>query len=686
MSATGTNRLRSIGLGTRFSLAATILLLAALGIAVAIIDWRSAIIAQQTIRGDLDRAAPIFRSYLSDLEMRLADQVHSLAGEPGTKAIFDPSVNVSTRHEFALDSVQVLAGAKTVFLFGPDAASLARSDRAEGEGVGQQFGGVAWVSEPLRTWHESTAVILEGNVLSVVAATPVVSGAGEMAHLDGVLAASFALEKRQAAALQGLTRGDIAFLVNRARRGSSPEVAVSVATGLLEAQDFARTFASVDGAVEGVFENAESFGPFEVTHAGDRLIGMAVPIQSAAGEPYGAFVVARSMAQELAAFRQIRRTLFVVGGLAILVAAPVSFLLGRRLARPLQQLAIGAGRIREGELEFPLPERAGGEIGALARAFRGMVTELKEKRALERMLVPLGRASTTNAATQVPLSEHAGRPVFQQDATVANRYRVRSVLGAGAMGTVFLADDLELEEEVALKVLSSHALGPGTSSMQSVKIEIRTARKISHPNVVRVHDLGEAQGVYFLTMEYVPGMTLRDVIEKRGALALGPGLQIAKQLCRGLAAVHDAGIIHRDIKPQNIMVLPNGTVKLMDFGIAKSERIADPLLREGALVGTPSYMSPEQVRCEPLDARSDLYAVGAVMFEMFTGSPPFSGTPRDVLDAHLHQDPPAPASLRPDLPDTLDRLIVGSMSKRPDRRPASAQDLYAALLRIHLAE
>jgi serine/threonine-protein kinase len=251
------------------------------------------------------------------------------------------------------------------------------------------------------------------------------------------------------------------------------------------------------------------------------------------------------------------------------------------------------------------------------------------------------------------------------------------------MGSVFRVLDRELDEEVALKVLTPEAFAEGTQAVRTLKQEIRLARKITHPNVVRTHDLGEADGVRFLTMEFVPGTTLRELIDRRGALALSPALQIAKQLCRGLAAVHEAGIIHRDIKPQNVMVLPNGVVKLMDFGIARPEEGGDPSHLDGQTVGTPYYMSPEQAMGRELDARSDLYTVGVVLFEIFTGQRPFPGQDAAaVMQKHVSAEPPRPSSLRPDLPDLVDRLVLACLSKRPERRPVSAPDLAAALSRV----
>jgi eukaryotic-like serine/threonine-protein kinase len=679
---------RSLGIGTRFSIATAVLLLVTLGVLLLVVNAHANRVARESIRDDLSRAPAIFGAYQADLQARTGNQVRSVAGEPGTKAVFDPGVSVSTRHEFALDTAGVLAGTRTVFLFDADARVLARSDRKEGEGVGQDFHGARWVAEPLETWREAAAVIREGKDLSVVAAAPVISGSGDMARLDGVLAASFPLTAAHAKALQGLTRGEVAFLVDSAKRGQPPQPALSTATAGFGGEAVVAVLAALPGAADAVLRRGEPFGPFELVVEKVRRICLVVPIVGSNGEAYGAFVVSRSVAAEMAAFDRIRLTLFLVGAIALLLAVPASFLLGRRLSRPLTQLAAGAAAIRDGDLDVALPESGGGEVGALACAFRAMVGELREKRALEELIVAMQPAARPLSS----VSEETGpaplqKGVLKLGTLLASRYRIESILGSGAMGTVFLADDLQLEESVALKVLVSESFIPGTNALQNVKSEIRVARRITHPNVVRVHDLGEAEGLWFLTMEYVPGMTLRQVIRQHGALALRPGLQIAKQLCRGLAAVHTAGIVHRDVKPQNIMVLPSGLVKLMDFGIAQTEGGHDLAAESGFLVGTPSYMSPEQTQGAVVDSRSDIYAVGAVMFEMFTGTTPFtSDDPMKVMQMHVSAEPPPPSRLRPDLPENLERLILACLAKLPVRRPASAQDLHGALLRIHLPE
>jgi eukaryotic-like serine/threonine-protein kinase len=670
-------RRRSVrfGLGTRFSLAAATLVLATMLAAVAIVTARANVVAHRTIRDDLGRVPANFETYESDLQARIRAQVRSLAGEPGTKALFDPGVPLHTRWDSAKEMASIL-NANTVFLFGRDSTVLARTDRPEGDGAGRHFGAVKWVSEPLETWRESSAAIREGDRLCYVAAAPIITGEGDMASLDGLVAASFPLDAANADALRGITRGQVAFLVDEAGRGEPPRLAVSRATKEFPADPFPAAFAALPGAISTLFDKRDPVGPFELTLGGLKRIGVAVPIRSAAGVTYGAVVVLRTLKEEMAAFREIANTISVVGVLALLIATPLALALGRRIASPLRQLAAGAEAIREGRLDVPLPVGGRDEVGSLAKAFRAMVGELKEKRSLEELVGQLSR-SAAPAAT-MPATGDPTQGMRPGD-TLGNRYRLERVLGRGAMAVVFLAKDRELEDEVALKLLTPKAFDEGTQALQTIRQEIRLARRITHPNVVRVHDLGEATGVRFLTMEFVPGITLRQLIDQQGPLALGPGLQIAKQLCRGLAAVHESGIVHRDIKPQNIMVLPGGTVKLMDFGIAQSVA-ADHSNDEVA--GTPYYMSPEQTRGGAMDGRSDLYSVGATLYELFTGCRPFEGSISEVIRKHVSEEAVPPTTVRPDLPDMLERLILSCLAKEPARRPASAQDLYAALMRV----
>jgi serine/threonine protein kinase len=313
-----------------------------------------------------------------------------------------------------------------------------------------------------------------------------------------------------------------------------------------------------------------------------------------------------------------------------------------------------------------------------------MVEGLREKDALEQLVADMrsrsadtGPESTRTASPATGVARDTRLPATGE--VFGDRYKIRSELGRGGMGVVFRASDLELEEDVALKVMRPEAFAEATDGVAKLKQEVRLARRISHPNVIRVHDLVEADGLRCLSMEYIPGTTLLEVLRQHGGLRLAPGLQVAKQLCRGLTAVHSQGIVHRDLKPQNVMVLPNGVVKLMDFGVSSGLKTTGDT-EEGMVVGTPAYMSPEQCRGQDLDFRSDLYSLGIVLWEMFAGKIPFSGTTvGSLIQQQLNTTAPPLRGARTDIPPELEQVVMACLAKNPEHRPVSASLVYQSL-------
>lgn len=264
---------------------------------------------------------------------------------------------------------------------------------------------------------------------------------------------------------------------------------------------------------------------------------------------------------------------------------------------------------------------------------------------------------------------------------VAGRFELREELGAGGMGIVYRAFDREVGEEVALKVLHPRiALDEG--AVQRFRNEIKLARRITHKNVCRTHELHQDGKQFFITMECVPGQNLKALIMRTGALPTGKAVSIAKQVAEGLAEAHDLGVVHRDLKPQNIMVDDLGNAKIMDFGVARSLGAAG-MTAEGMMIGTPEYMAPEQVEGRETDGRTDIYALGAILFEMTTGRVPFEGdTALAVAFRHKNEPPPSPRKLNPRIPEPLVQLILRCLEKEKEKRFQTADELLADLIRI----
>ncbi len=276
-------------------------------------------------------------------------------------------------------------------------------------------------------------------------------------------------------------------------------------------------------------------------------------------------------------------------------------------------------------------------------------------------------AVSDQPAEAVPLS--AIKPGF----VIRNRFKITRVLGSGGMGMVFQAHDRELDEPVALKVLRAEILAV-PDMLERFKREIKLARRIAHRNVVRTFDFGEENGLNFITMEYVQGITLKQLIQSKGALPVSVGLRIGKQTCAGLIAAHEQGIVHRDVKPENIILTPTSEAKIMDFGIARPYGMGGTEVHSvtttGVSLGTPDYMSPEQAQGkQDLDHRSDIYSVGVVLYELFTGVLPFTGdTPVAVALKHIRDTAVPPRDVRPELPPELEAIIVTCLNKSPAQR------------------
>lgn len=325
------------------------------------------------------------------------------------------------------------------------------------------------------------------------------------------------------------------------------------------------------------------------------------------------------------------------------------------------------------------------ELGRLARVFDSMVAGVQARVArLQAQLREL-RTDVSLATGEMPISgpDDSDDLRLGPDSMFAGRYEVTNRIGRGGMGTVYRAIDKGLSEEIAIKVLRADALGGDEDVIERFKNEIRLGRRISHRNVVRTHDFGECDGRYFVTMEYVRGITVRELLRTRGRLGVASTLALVRQLVEALAVAHEAAIVHRDVKPENALLDAEGVLKVMDFGIARLAQRTSTMTQAGMVIGTPMYMAPEQLLDEEIDGRADLYATGVVLYECLTGVPPFTAaSPIGLMGKVLTTMPDKPSAINRDIPPALDALVMRLLAKRASERPASASELLELLSEV----
>src|SRR6478609_9460975 len=265
------------------------------------------------------------------------------------------------------------------------------------------------------------------------------------------------------------------------------------------------------------------------------------------------------------------------------------------------------------------------------------------------------------------------------------RYRVEQRIAVGGMSTVYRGTDTRLDRTVALKVMHPSLAGDADFTARFIR-EAKAVARLAHPNVVNVLDQGADPRAVFMAMEYVPGRNLRDVLRDRGALSVRAALDVLEPVLAALGAAHRAGLVHRDVKPENVLITDNGMVKVADFGLVRvltgAEGAATSATETGQLLGTVAYLAPEQIRQEPTDQRVDVYAAGILLYEMLTGAKPHTGeNAAQVMYRHLHEDVPAPSGTAPAVGPELDAIVAAATARDPQARPWDAVELLASVQR-----
>ncbi|MFB0564435.1 MAG: protein kinase [Candidatus Aminicenantaceae bacterium] len=292
-------------------------------------------------------------------------------------------------------------------------------------------------------------------------------------------------------------------------------------------------------------------------------------------------------------------------------------------------------------------------------------------------------ATPLPSSKEIPVTETLETPTeeLSRGTTFAERYEIIEELGKGGMGKVYRVEDKKIKEEVALKLIKPE-IASDKKTIERFSNELKMARKIAHRNVCKMYDLGEEKGTHYITMEYVPGENLKRMIKMMGQLSAAQVIFIAKQVCEGLAEAHRLGVVHRDLKSSNIIIDKEGNARIMNFGIARSLE-SKGITAAGVIIGTPEYMSPEQVEGKETDQRSDIYSLGVILYEMITGRLPFEGdTPLSIALKHKTEEPLEPRKFNAQIPENLSRVILRCMEKDREKRYQRVEELLSELSKI----
>ena len=636
-----------MGLTQKILLFVSLLVMALVGTTLAFTTFQADRLAHAKINQALSETRGVWDAFQADRYNKLKLGVRVLGNDPAFKAAI--TSDQATVYDMLQERGKDL-GADFFVATDPAGIVIARSDRPGAQG--QDLSKDPVVMKPLEG-EESATVWRQGDKLFHAVSVPMQFGA----DIVGVLIAGYGINETLASDIRKITHSEIAYLTQQ--KGQAPQLSVS-SLGPKEA--------ALRSALAGPEFTGGSGEPFEVDLGGERHVGVSVPLKAASGEVVGSVVALRSLRDEMASFTRFRNSLIAVSLVVMAVALGIAYFAASRItgtgADPREPRGAGAGRLvlggRDGgyggrdrrpgpRLQQP-PRRPAREGADDRLPPRGHHDDAEERR-------PDGEQPSDPRHRQWADGRHRGGldtdgGQDREGEPVRGTLRGHGAARQGRHGRRLPGPRSPARRDRGREGPAPEVVKEDPSLLDRFKHETKLARKITHRNVLRTHDFGETDGTPYISMEYLDGVTLKDLIQNKGALPAGVGLRIAKQMCQGLDAAHRQGVIHRDIKPQNMLILPEtGELKIMDFGIARGVEVkagSGGLTTDGTVMGTPDYMAPEQAQGHPVDFRTDIYSLGVVLFEVFTGTLPFKmDNPMATVLAHIQNPPPKPRSRNP---------------------------------------
>jgi serine/threonine-protein kinase len=677
---------KGLGLSWKIFLATALLVATTLGTTLFVTSVQARRAAEVAVNRGLDQTRDIIEQQLRGQDQTLAGKASLFADQATFRGAFRGALSkgdTTTVLDQANEAVE-RTGADWVQIVDNEGVLLARSNSSL---RGEDRSGSQLFSDPLEG-RESHGFGISDSLLIQAVGTPIAERdpGGRILRIDGALVAAKSIGDSLAKEIQKATGSEVVFF--SLREDSSPKV-VAMTGGLGAPADVERFLGAHAVRKDSAAGDSAAMPRAEAEFGGVHYVGQGMPLLSAGGTPVGGFVALRNRDSELAAFIRLRNAIVGAGAIGLLLAFIFSYLIARQITRPIKSLVSATRKAADGDYSTEIRATSGDEVGELAGAFGTMLEDLREKQALVEFMMSAGAAGDRTAPLSKAMSPTAQQQMAQQGVliepgkTLANRYEIKEILGVGGMGMVYKAVDRELGETIAIKTLKTDFMAQDPTALERFKGEIRLARKISHRNVVRTHDIGESGGVYYITMEFVEGKSLKDLIRSRGRLPVSVVLTVGKQLARALEVAQEQGVIHRDIKPANIVVEPDGVIKVMDFGIARLAQRKEGVTQAGLVIGTPEYMSPEQLLGDDLDGRADIYAAGVVLYESLTGRTPFvADSPITLISKILEEQPERPDAINGEVPRSLSDLVLRTMSKDRDERPKTAGELHDLLAQV----
>ncbi|MBL38938.1 MAG: hypothetical protein CMP07_11070 [Xanthomonadales bacterium] len=665
-----------MNLGTRLFLLFALVILFAVGSAIGVTHWLSRNALDDAVESALGSSEAV-QNFFQNQELRELELISELVASDRAFVAYVTQAMMSEGEVDTRSITDLLAerraeqGFEFAALLDPSGVTLAETGGVVR--IGRNLAQLPLVSRVIDDLAVDSGLWIEPDAAMMIAAVPLVSGRTVQAFLLTGKVISPALAR----SIAQVSRTEVAYL-HLDEAGLQPIVS-TLDAGRMQA------FASALDTRPDVFERLAAGGELrrvELSLDGQPWILRINPIGDMGR---GALASAVPREQIVGSFTAITNVLLIAGGAAIIFASIFSILAARRFLRPIERLTSIATSATRGEFPREIKVEGSGEIASLETAFNSVVADLREQRAMEQFLVELWQrvenVDVPDARAETELADGGSDDanVHPVGTRLGDRYEILQCLGHGGMGVVYQVRDLELDEVVALKMLR---ITSGFDGVGAMKNEIRLARRITHPNVVRTFDFAQIDDHPVITMEYVRGVTLNRAISAFGSIEYFAAMRLVRQICAGLAAAHRVGVLHRDIKPANVII--NFNAKVMDFGIAQpSVMRRDARSARGSFAGTPDYIAPEQIRGDNVDERADIYALGVMMFEMFTGNLPFSGdSSRDVLRARLKQEPTQAMEFWPEIPERLNNLIMTCLARDPRQRLQSVDEVLEQLVEI----